>query len=122
MATNLVGTRLVVGELGPERIAAVIVEPVIADRGAALPAHYLRAVREACSDLGVLFALGRVSGWMAHWAELVRDEEQKIARPRQVYLGEQERAPGRQDRRRVREKTFDAAFRHVQPGAGVSRN
>jgi citrate synthase len=40
----------------------------------------------------VLFALGRVSGWMAHWAELVRDEEQKIARPRQIYLGEQQRA------------------------------
>jgi citrate synthase len=39
----------------------------------------------------VLFALGRVAGWLAHWAELVRDEEQKIARPRQIYLGEGER-------------------------------
>ncbi|MCK6544535.1 citrate synthase [Myxococcota bacterium] len=36
----------------------------------------------------VLFAIGRVSGWMAHWSELVRDQEQKIARPRQLYLGE----------------------------------
>jgi citrate synthase len=36
----------------------------------------------------VLFALGRVSGWLAHWAEMVRDTDQKIARPRQLYLGE----------------------------------
>jgi citrate synthase len=40
----------------------------------------------------VLFAIGRVSGWLAHWAELVRDPEQKIARPRQVYLGEDTRS------------------------------
>jgi len=39
----------------------------------------------------VLFAIGRTSGWMAQWAEMVRDSEQKIARPRQVYLGEDER-------------------------------
>jgi citrate synthase len=36
----------------------------------------------------VLFAIGRTAGWMAHWAELVRDPEQSIARPRQIYLGE----------------------------------
>jgi citrate synthase len=36
----------------------------------------------------VLFAIPRTSGWMAQWAEMVRDPEQKIARPRQVYLGE----------------------------------
>src|SRR6185369_14391808 len=36
----------------------------------------------------VLFAIPRTSGWMAQWAEMVRDEEQKIARPRQLYLGE----------------------------------
>jgi citrate synthase len=39
----------------------------------------------------VLFAIPRVSGWMAQWAELVRDPEQKISRPRQLYLGEDER-------------------------------
>jgi citrate synthase len=37
----------------------------------------------------VLFAIARTSGWMAQWAEMVRDPEQKIARPRQVYVGEQ---------------------------------
>jgi len=36
----------------------------------------------------VLFAIPRTSGWMAQWAELVRDPEQKITRPRQIYIGE----------------------------------
>src|SRR6185503_17950327 len=39
----------------------------------------------------VLFAIPRTAGWMAHWAELVRDPEQRIARPRQIYAGEAER-------------------------------
>jgi citrate synthase len=39
----------------------------------------------------VLFAIPRTSGWMAQWAELVRDPEQRIARPRQVYIGEETR-------------------------------
>jgi citrate synthase len=34
-----------------------------------------------------LFAIGRVSGWLAQWEEMLNDKEQKIARPRQVYLG-----------------------------------
>ena len=40
----------------------------------------------------VLFAIGRVPGWLAQWTEQVQDPEQKIARPRQIYLGEEERA------------------------------
>jgi citrate synthase len=36
----------------------------------------------------VLFAIPRTSGWLSQWAEMVRDPEQKIARPRQVFLGE----------------------------------
>jgi citrate synthase len=39
----------------------------------------------------VLFAIGRMSGWLAQWEEMVEDKEQKIARPRQVYLGEEQR-------------------------------
>ena len=39
----------------------------------------------------VLFAIGRMSGWLAQWQEMVEDKEQKIARPRQVYLGASER-------------------------------
>jgi citrate synthase len=39
----------------------------------------------------VLFAIGRTPGWLAQWEEMLNDDEQKIARPRQVYLGEAER-------------------------------
>jgi len=35
----------------------------------------------------VLFAIPRTSGWLAQWLEMVADPEQKIARPRQIYLG-----------------------------------
>jgi len=35
----------------------------------------------------VLFAIPRMSGWIAQWEELLLDAEQKIARPRQIYLG-----------------------------------
>jgi citrate synthase len=35
----------------------------------------------------VLFAIGRTAGWLAQWDEMLNDEEQKIARPRQIYLG-----------------------------------
>ncbi|MBI2997575.1 MAG: citrate synthase [Deltaproteobacteria bacterium] len=39
----------------------------------------------------VLFAIPRTSGWIAQWDEMLSDSEQKIARPRQVYLGEAQR-------------------------------
>ena len=39
----------------------------------------------------VLFALGRLPGWIAQWEEMLGDKEQKIARPRQIYVGEGER-------------------------------
>jgi citrate synthase len=39
----------------------------------------------------VLFAIPRMSGWLAQWQELLLDPDQKIARPRQVYLGYGER-------------------------------
>ena len=35
----------------------------------------------------VLFALGRLPGWLAQWEEMLNDKEQKIARPRQIYIG-----------------------------------
>ena len=35
----------------------------------------------------VMFAIGRTSGWIAQWLEMVEDPEQKIARPRQIYTG-----------------------------------
>jgi citrate synthase len=39
----------------------------------------------------VLFAIPRMSGWLAQWQEMLQDPEQKIARPRQVYVGPRER-------------------------------
>jgi citrate synthase len=39
----------------------------------------------------VLFAIARTAGWIAQWQEMLLDPEQKIARPRQVYLGSDER-------------------------------
>lgn len=39
----------------------------------------------------VLFAMGRLPGWVAQWEEMLRDKDQKIARPRQIYIGYDER-------------------------------
>jgi len=39
----------------------------------------------------VLFAIPRTSGWITHWLEMLQDPEQKIARPRQIYLGHDKR-------------------------------
>ncbi|HST16684.1 MAG TPA: citrate synthase [Gaiellaceae bacterium] len=47
----------------------------------------------------VLFALGRLPGWIAQWEEMLSDREQKIARPRQLYIGEPERPYVAIDRR-----------------------
>jgi citrate synthase len=39
----------------------------------------------------VLFAIARMAGWLAQWEEMLLDKEQKIARPRQIYIGPGER-------------------------------
>jgi citrate synthase len=39
----------------------------------------------------VLFAIGRTSGWISQWLEMIDDKEQKISRPRQIYTGERGR-------------------------------
>ena len=39
----------------------------------------------------VMFAIGRAPGWVAQWLEMINDKEQKISRPRQVYVGPDER-------------------------------
>ena len=36
----------------------------------------------------VMFAVGRMPGWLAQWKEMLHDREQRIARPRQIYMGE----------------------------------
>ncbi len=40
----------------------------------------------------VMFAIGRLPGWIAHWLEMKSDPEQKLMRPRQIYTGEEEKA------------------------------
>jgi len=47
-----------------------------------------QAMRFPVDMFPVLFAIPRTSGWLAQWAEMLDDGDQKIARPRQVYLGE----------------------------------
>jgi citrate synthase len=39
----------------------------------------------------VLFAIPRTAGWLAQWREMIEDPEQKIARPRQIYVGHERR-------------------------------
>src|SRR5690606_41996240 len=53
----------------------------------------------------VLFAIARTAGWLAQWPEMLEDKGQKITRPRQVYIGEDERPYVKMGRRE-------------QPGAG----
>ncbi len=50
-----------------------------------------RAMRFPVDMFPVLFAIPRTSGWIAQWVELLNDPEQKIARPRQLYLGQRTR-------------------------------
>jgi len=40
----------------------------------------------------VIFAIGRLPGWIAHWSEMHSDPDVKIGRPRQVYTGETQRS------------------------------
>jgi citrate synthase len=47
----------------------------------------------------VLFAIPRTSGWVAQWEEMLQDPEQKISRPRQIYLGQDLRSYIPLDRR-----------------------
>ena len=47
----------------------------------------------------VLFAIGRMPGWIGQWVEMLDDKEQKIARPRQIYTGYQKRDYVKLDKR-----------------------
>jgi citrate synthase len=50
-----------------------------------------QAMRFPVEMFPVLFAIPRTSGWLAQWEEMLQDPEQKIARPRQHYVGPEER-------------------------------
>jgi citrate synthase len=51
-----------------------------------------RAMKFPTDFFTVLFAVARTAGWLAQWQEMLLDKEQKIARPRQVYVGADERS------------------------------
>jgi citrate synthase len=51
-----------------------------------------QAMRIPMEMFTVLFAIPRVSGWLAQWQEMLEDPDQKIARPRQIYTGATRRA------------------------------
>jgi citrate synthase len=46
-----------------------------------------RAMGFPTNTFTVLFALGRLPGWIAHWKEMIEDNSTKISRPRQIYTG-----------------------------------
>ncbi|MFH1359857.1 MAG: citrate synthase [Candidatus Omnitrophota bacterium] len=48
----------------------------------------------------VIFAIGRMPGWIAHWKEMIEDPSTKIGRPRQIYVGEVKRDFVHIDRRK----------------------
>jgi citrate synthase len=50
-----------------------------------------RALKFPTEYFTVLFAVARTAGWLAQWEEMLLDKEQKIARPRQLYTGPEER-------------------------------
>ncbi|TMJ76716.1 MAG: citrate (Si)-synthase, partial [Alphaproteobacteria bacterium] len=51
----------------------------------------LRAMGFPLSMFTVLFAVARTVGWVAQWKEMIEDPEQKIGRPRQLYIGATDR-------------------------------
>lgn len=51
----------------------------------------LKALGIPTSMFTVLFALSRTAGWVAHWNEMISEDNQKIGRPRQIYTGHQKR-------------------------------
>ena len=48
----------------------------------------------------VMFAIGRLAGWIAHWKEMMEDPDRKIGRPRQIYTGPTERPYVPMDKRK----------------------
>ena len=52
----------------------------------------LRAMNFPVEMFTVLFAVARTVGWVAQWKEMIEDPEQRIGRPRQLYIGDAQRS------------------------------
>jgi citrate synthase len=50
-----------------------------------------RAIGIPTNMLTVMFTIGRLPGWIAHWKETMENERNKIWRPRQIYVGPKKR-------------------------------
>ncbi|MGX2040324.1 citrate synthase [Methylocaldum sp. MU1018] len=50
-----------------------------------------RAMKIPTNMFTVMFALGRLPGWIAHWKEMIEEPGMRIARPRQIYIGARQR-------------------------------
>jgi citrate synthase len=53
--------------------------------------HHLQGPWHPVNMFTVMFTIGRLPGWIAHWIEMRNDPDTRIARPRQIYTGETER-------------------------------
>jgi citrate synthase len=51
----------------------------------------LKAIGIPTTMFPVMFAIGRMPGWIAHWKEMKESPETRIGRPRQIYIGEKKR-------------------------------
>ncbi len=73
-----------------------------------------RAMRFPVDMFPVLFAIPRTSGWLAQWVEMLEDADQKIARPRQIYLGQRTREYLTLDERPAENKSAAGAWTFTQ--------
>ncbi|CAJ2376551.1 MAG: citrate synthase [Gammaproteobacteria bacterium] len=70
----------------------------------------MKAMGFPTSMFTVMFAIGRTAGWISHWKEMLRDEDSKIGRPRQLYLGAKAREYLPLDRRGHTDKKVSWAW------------
>ena len=57
-------------------------------KGIGIPGIIYRAMGIPTKMFTVMFALGRLPGWLAHWKEMINSPHFKINRPRQIYMGQ----------------------------------
>jgi citrate synthase len=84
-------------DIAKELEAAALADPYFAERKLYPNVDFysgiiLKAVRIPINMFTVMFAIGRMPGWVAHWREVQTNPQGRIYRPRQIYTGSQERA------------------------------
>ena len=89
--THLSDTRALAGQL--KQLSAADLKGLmgISDKLGSLNAERYQAMSFPVAMFPVLFAIPRTAGWLAQWQEMLLDSDTRIARPRQVYTGSDER-------------------------------